>query len=145
MVARAHADAGNDDKVWRVLHWLTNLPTGKSGSWFEHLGPSITPPAPPVGIVGWIWYEIMALYVHHIVGLRPELDRLVVRPRLIKGLNDIRSTHIIRKKQVSVHIQRSAEKSVATVNGKGVAVKDGAISIPYPTKGTTTIEFTIAG
>jgi hypothetical protein len=145
MVARAHTEAGNDDKVWRVLNWLTNLPTGKSGSWFEHLGPSITPPAPPVGIVGWIWYEIMALYVHGIVGLRPELDKFVVRPRLIKGLDDIRSTHILRNKKVSIHIRRTTEKSVATVNGKEVAVKDGSISIPYPRKGTTTIEFTIAG
>jgi cellobiose phosphorylase len=109
------------------------------------LGPSITPPAPPVGIVGWIWYEIMALYVHGIVGLRPELDRFIVRPRLIKGLDDIRSTHILRKKKVSIHIRRTMEKSVATVNGKEVAIKDGAISIPYPRKGTTIIEFTLAG
>ncbi len=145
MVARAHAEAGNDDKVWRVLHWLTNLPTGKSGSWFEHLGPSITPPAPPVGIVGWIWYEIMALYVHQIVGLRPELNRLVIRPRLIQGLDDIRSTHIVRKTKVSVHILRSKEKTSARVNGKEVAVKDGAVSIPYPSKGTLTIDFNIAG
>jgi hypothetical protein len=145
MVARAHAEAGNDDKVWRVLDWLTNLPTGKSGSWFEHLGHSITPPAPPVGIVGWIWYEIMALYVHQIVGLRPELDRLVVRPRLIKGLDDIRSTHIVRKTKVSVHIQRSKGTTSARVNGKEVAVQEGAISIPYPSKGTLTIEINIAG
>jgi cellobiose phosphorylase len=86
----------------------------------------------------------MALYVHHIVGFRPELDRLVLRPRLIKGLDDIRSTHIVRKTKVSVHIQRSKGKSVATVNGKTIAIKDGSISIPYPTK-ETTIEFTIAG
>lgn len=145
MVARAHAEAGNDEKVWRVLHWLTNLPTGKSGSWFEHLGPSITPPAPPVGIVGWIWYEIMALYVHQIVGLRPELNRLVVRPRLISGLDHIRSTHIVRKTNVSVHIRRSKEKASAFVNGKSVAVENGAISIPYPLKGTLSIEFNFTG
>jgi cellobiose phosphorylase len=145
MVARAYAEAGNDDKVWRVLDWLTNLPTGKSGSWFEHLGHSITPPAPPVGIVGWIWYEIMALYVHQIVGLRPELDRLVVRPRPIRGLDNIRSTHIVRNTKVSIHIRRSKEKSSASVNGKEVTLKDGALSIPYPSKGTLTIDFNIAG
>ena len=145
MVARAHAEAGNDDKVWRVLDWLTNLPTGKSGSWFEHLGPSITPPAPPVGIVGWIWYEIMALYVHQIVGLRPELKRLVVRPHLIHGLNELRSTHIVRKTKVSIHIRRSMEKASVTVNGKNVAVKEGAISIPYPSGGALNIEFNIEG
>jgi hypothetical protein len=145
MVARAHAEAGNDDKVWRVLHWLTSLPTGKSGSWFEHLGYSITPPAPPLGIVGWIWYEIMALYVHQIVGLRPELDRLVIRPRLIQGLDEIRSTHIVRKTDVSVHIRRTKEDPNALVNGKHVTVKDGAISIPYPLKGKVTVEFNVAG
>ena len=145
MVARAHAEAGNDEKVWRVLDWLTNLPTGKSGSWFEHLGHSITPPAPPVGIVGWIWYEIMALYVQQIVGLRPELDRLVVRPRLIKGLDDLRSTHIVRKMDVSIHIRRLKEKSSASVNGKSVAVKDGAISIPYSSGGKLNIEFNFEG
>ena len=145
MVARAHAEAGNDDKVWRVLEWLTNLPCGKSGSWFERMGPSITPPAPPVGIVGWVWYEIMALYIHQIVGLRPELDRLVVRPRLIKGLDDISSTHIVRKTNVSIHIRRSTDKSIALVNGKEVDVRDGAIAIPYPSKGTLTIDFTIKG
>ena len=145
MVARAHAEAGNDDRVWRVLHWLTNLPTGKSGSWFEHLGPSITPPAPPVGIVGWIWYEIMALYIHQIVGLRPELDRLVVRPHLIRGLDNIRSTHTVRRAHVSVHIQRSKAGTSAIVNGKSVEVKDGAISISYPLKKTTMIEFNVAG
>lgn len=145
MVARAHAEAGNDDKVWRVLDWLTNLPTGKSGSWFEHLGPSITPPAPPVGIVGWIWYEIMALYVHQIVGLRPELDHLVVRPRLLRGLDDLRSTHVVRKTKVSIHIRRSKGKTSATVNGEEVAVKEGAISIPYPSIGKLNIEFSIEG
>jgi len=145
MVARAHAEAGNDDKVWRVLDWLTNLSCGKSGSWFERMGPSITPPAPPVGIVGWIWYEIMALYVHQIVGLRPELDRLVVRPRLIKGLDDIHSTHIVRNTKVSIHIRRSKEKSVATVNGKEVPIENGSIAIPYPRKGSLTIEFNVTG
>jgi hypothetical protein len=145
MVARAHAEAGNDERVWRVLHWLTNLPTGKSGSWFEHLGPSITPPAPPVGIVGWIWYEIMALYVHQIVGLRPELNRLVVRPRLIQGLDNLHSTHIVRNTKVSLHIWRSKERTFARVNGKEIALKDGAISIPYPLMGTLAIDFNIAG
>jgi hypothetical protein len=145
MVARANAEAGNDDKVWRVLDWLTNLPTGKSGSWFEHLGQSITPPAPPVGIVGWIWYEIMALYIHQIVGFRPELDRLTVRPLLIHGLDDIRSTHVVRNTKVSVHIWRSKEKTFARVNGKEVAVKGGSISVPYPAKGTLTIDFNIEG
>jgi hypothetical protein len=143
MVARAHSEAGNDEKVWRVLQWLTDLPTGKSGSWFEHLGHSITPPAPPVGIVGWIWYEIMALYVQQIVGVRPELDRLVIRPHLLQGLNEIHSTHIVRKLKVSVHVQRSNRKTSARVNGRELAVKDGAIAIPYPSQGALTIEFNI--
>jgi hypothetical protein len=46
---------------------------------------------------------------------------------------------------VSIHIRRSKEKASATVNGKEVAVKDGAISIPYPSGGALTIEFNIEG
>jgi hypothetical protein len=145
MVARGHAEAGNDDKVWRVLNWISNLPGGKSGSWFERYGPSITPPAPPVGIVGWIWYEIMALYVHQIIGLRPELDRLLVRPRLITGLDKIRSTHTVRGTKVTIHIRRSKDKSTATVNGKETAIQNGSLIIPYPKRGTLTIDFSIAG
>ncbi len=145
MVARAHAEAGNDDKVWRVLDWLTNLPTGKSGSWFEHLGSSITPPAPPVGIVGWVWYEIMALYTQQIAGFRPELNNLVVNPHLLTGIDDLRATFIVRKIPVTLHVVRTKGDSSARVNGKNIVVKDGAIKIPYPSQGTLTIEFNIAG
>jgi GH15 family glucan-1,4-alpha-glucosidase len=145
MVARAHAEAGNDDKVWRVLDWLTNLPTGKSGSWFEHLGSSITPPAPPVGIVGWVWYEIMALYTQQIAGFRPELDGLVVKPHLLRGLDDIHATFIVRKIPVTLHVHRLQGESTASVNGKTVAVKDGAMKIPYPAKGRLTIDFIVPG
>jgi len=96
MVARAQLEAGWDEKVWRVLNWLSAVPGGKSGSWFERLGQSITPPMPPVGVVGWIWYEIIALFVQHVVGVRPGIDRLVVRPRLLNGLHSLSSSHIIR-------------------------------------------------
>ena len=145
MVARAHAEAGNDDKVWRVLNWISGLPGGQSGSWFERYGPSITPPAPPVGIVGWIWYEIMALYVHQIIGLRPEIQRLVIRPRLIKGIDEIQARHIVRGTTVNISIRRSKEASSALVSGKQTALQDGALAMPYPKKKSLDIELSIAG
>ena len=145
MVARAHAEAGNDDKVWRVLDWISRLPGGESGSWFERYGPSITPPAPPVGIVGWIWYEIMALYVHQIIGLRPEVQRLVIRPRLIKGLDEIRSSHIVRGTKLSLAIRRTADKTVAFVDGKETEVRNGSLIVPYPRKREMKIDFRLAG
>jgi cellobiose phosphorylase len=145
MVARAHAEAGNDNKVWRVIDWISSLPGGASGSWFERYGPSITPPAPPVGIVGWIWYEIMALYVHQIIGLRPGIQKLVIRPRLISGLDEIRSTHIVRGRRLNILIRRSKEKSIATVDGREAALQNGALVMPYSRKKTLDVELVVSG
>jgi hypothetical protein len=144
MVARAHLEAGHDEKVWRVLEWLSSVPGGKSGSWFERLGQSITPPMPPVGVVGWIWYEIIALCVQHIAGIRPQIDRLVVRPRLLHGLDSLSTTHIIRGTNVHVSIRKGGRESSAVVDGKSVAFDKGMISLPYTKKKSMNIEITLA-
>jgi hypothetical protein len=137
LVARASAAAGEDDRVWRVLEWLHAV-AGESGSWFERYGQSITPPMPPVGIVGWTWYEIINLCSHHIAGFRPEIDRLVIRPKPITGIATIRSTVTIRGAEVELIVKTGTSTPGATVNGKAVLTKAGSIELPYPKKGSTT-------
>ena len=144
LVARAYAEAGDDDKVWRVLEWLHSI-GGQGGSWFERYGQSITPPMPPVNEVNWTWYEILALFTLNVMGLRPELDHFIVRPRLLRGLDEIRSRYVLRGTYLDLTIRRSKEKSIATVNGKDALVENNSISIPYPKKGTLTIDFSLAG
>ncbi len=136
LIARAYAEAGDDEKVWRVLNWLNDIHGGLSGSWFERYAQSITPPMPPVGVVGWIWYEIAALFLQHVVGFRPELDRLVIRPRLLKGLNMVSLSCLLRGSPATLEVRRVEGKARASVNGKGATVIDGALVLPY-TKGKT--------
>jgi hypothetical protein len=144
LIARAYAEAGNDEKVWRVLDWLRSVGGGKSGGWFERYGQSITPPMPPVGVVNWTWYEILSLFTLDVVGFRPQLDHLEITPRLLSGLDEIRSRFRIRGTRIDLTVKRSKDVSVARVNGQAKTIKDGSLSIPYPTK-ETTIEFTISG
>jgi hypothetical protein len=145
LIARAYAAAGDDEKVWRVLRWLRSIHGGNSGAWFERYGQSITPPMPPVNIIPWVWYEIVALCIHHIAGFRPGLDGIVIRPYLLKGLDEIHTTQIVRGLKVDLTIRRTKDKSFATVNGKEATVKDGVLSIPYTSKGTLKINFSMTG
>ena len=145
LIARAYAEAGNDEKVWRVLEWLRSIGGGKSGGWFERIGQSITPPMPPVAVVNWTWYEILALFILDVIGFRPQLDHLEIKPRLLSGLDEIHSQFKIRGARIDLTLRRSKDTNSARVNGKEVTIKDGSLSIPYPARGTTIIDFTIAG
>jgi len=136
-MARAYVEAGNDEKVWRALRWLGDIHGGKAGAWFERYGPSITPPAPPVCIIGWPWAEMSMLFVHHIAGIRPGIDRLVIRPRLIKGISTLRTTQTVRAADIELTVRTGAGKQRAAVNGKKVEMKDGKMEIPYPKPGVT--------
>jgi GH15 family glucan-1,4-alpha-glucosidase len=137
-MARAYAETGNDEKVWRALRWLHDIHGGKAGAWFERYGPSITPPAPPVCIVGWTWAEFSLLFVHHFAGFRPETDRLVIRPRPLKGIATLRTTQTVRGATIDLTVRTGQPSPGATVNGKIVAMNEGRIEIPYPRKGSHT-------
>ena len=143
LVARASAAAGEYDRMWRVLEWLDRI-AGRSGSWFERCAQSITPPMPPVGVVGWTWYEIINLCSHHIAGFRPEIEALVVKPRLPDRIDTLASTHAVRGALVSLSARRGERNGTARVNGREVALENGALRIPYPRRGSTlTLEFTL--
>jgi hypothetical protein len=134
IVAQAYLQAGDDEKVWRILNWLNGIHGGRSGGWFERYAQSITPPAPPVGVVPWVWYEIISLAIHHIAGFRPGLEGISLRPRLLSGVNQITLSQTVRGATYEVEIRRGGPK--ATVNGKPVAVEQGAIRIPYARRGS---------
>jgi hypothetical protein len=133
LVARASAAAGEYDRVWRVLEWLDRI-GGLSGAWFERCGQSITPPMPPVGVVGWTWYEIINLCSHHIAGMRPDIDVLVVKPRLPDRIDAVTSTHTVRGSSLRLTVRRGTP--FARLNGKNVDVTEGAVRIPWPKKGS---------
>jgi hypothetical protein len=143
-LARAYSEMGDHEKVWRALRWLASVHGGKAGAWFERYGPSITPPAPPVCIVGWTWAEFALLFVRHFAGIRPEIDRLAIQPKPLKGIDRLRSTQKVRGADVELIVLSGTGKKGATVNGKEVRMIEGRIEIPYPKKGTSiTVEIAL--
>ena len=88
-VARALVEARDSAGARRVLRWLAATDGSASGAWFEFNGPRIAPPFPQVGVIPWTWAELVLLFVHHILGVRPEPGGLRVRPRLLAGMRGV--------------------------------------------------------
>ena len=44
IVAQAYLEAGDDEKVWRILNWLNAVHGGRSGGWFERYARASRPP-----------------------------------------------------------------------------------------------------
>ncbi len=130
-MARAYAETGNWPKFWQGVNWLRRIHGGLSGGWFERYGPSITPPAPPVCVIGWAWAEITSLVVHHLAGVRPGLDGLTVRPRLPEGVDALTGSFRIRETDWTVSVRRTRGAPSARVNGRSVQAANGAILVPY--------------
>jgi hypothetical protein len=140
-VARAYAEAGDDEKVWRILRWLAATYGGRSGAWFENDGPRFAPPYPQVGMTPWTWAEMITLFVHHLLGVRPDRDGVTIRPRLLEGLGGMEATLIVRGHRVEIRC-RAAEpggkregRLTGTEGGEPIIVPwtgDG-IRIPLPT------------
>ncbi len=136
-VARAWHEAGNYAMVWRVLNWMLEVQGGRGGAWFEVYGPR--PLAGfPVGIVPWTWGEILLYFVHHFLGVRPEPEALVIRPRLLSGIENVEASVLVRGQPVHLRIARGATR--ATVNGIRMDLKEGAIRIDPPRRATQ-VEF----
>jgi hypothetical protein len=130
-VARAYMEMNDQEKVWRVLNWLYNINGGKSGAWFEYYPvEQLTPPLPPIGIVGWTWAELVALVIYHIVGIKPEIENLKIKPSLLKNLNFINANFKIRQMEIDLSIERGKE-IFAIVGDKKVEMKNQTLTVPY--------------
>ena len=109
-VARAYLETGDFAKVWRILHWMSTIPGAESGSWFEFYGPRIAPPFPQVGITPWTWAEMIVLLIHHVLGIRPEVDYLRIRPRFLPGLKRISGRLPVRNRDLVFDLRVDPER-----------------------------------
>ena len=135
LIVRAYFESGNDEKVWRGLDWLLNAPGGKAGAWFECYADRPVPPLPPLGIVPWTWAEISMFVVHHLIGVRPNANELVIHPRLLKGLSVVKASIMLRGHTLELTVQKSEKEPSALVNGKNVPLVNGQLKLPLPTQG----------
>jgi hypothetical protein len=113
-VARAAIEAGDSARAWRVLRWLGATAGAPAGSWFEFNGPRIAPPFPQVGVIPWTWAELVILFVHHVLGVRPRPEGVVVRPRLLSGMGRVEARLPILEGWLDVNL-RTDEKGPADV------------------------------
>ncbi|HLF20156.1 MAG TPA: hypothetical protein VI704_05165, partial [Bacteroidota bacterium] len=136
-IARAYLEAGNHEKVWRALQWLLEVQGGKAGAWLECFGDRPTPPLPPVGIVVWTWAELLAFFIHHMLGVRPSPQQMVLRPRLISGLDRVKAKVVVHGHSVALDLQRDPKEQWARVDGKRISLKNQALELPLPQKDIT--------
>jgi hypothetical protein len=119
-VARALVEARDSARAWRVLRWLATTDGSASGAWFEFNGPRIAPPFPQVGIIPWTWAELVLLFVHHVLGVRPEAGGIRVRPRLLAGMRGVDARIPVR--DGSLHLELRADPA---------APPDASFLVPY--------------
>jgi cellobiose phosphorylase len=82
-----------------------------AGTWFEFYGRRPSPPFPQVGIPPWTWSEMLQFIVHHMLGIRPGIESLVIQPRLLPGIREIQASFPLRKKRLTLNIVHSGEKT----------------------------------
>ena len=133
-IAQAYFEAGDDQKVWRVLNWLNSLPGSQAGAWFEFYGRRQTPPCPPIGIIPWTWAEVLKFFIHHLLGIRPQWDTLSIRPRLLAEIEKIETIVRIRNIKLYLTIQKTAKtgRKGYSINNQFTARDGEEIRIKYP-------------
>lgn len=136
-VARAYAEAGDDRRVWRVLEWLLSVPGAASGAWFEFYGDRPSPPLPSVGIIPWTWAEIVFLLVHHVAGVRPAPNHLLIRPHLLAGVSQMHLRLPVNGVNLDLTLERTVGESFAEVNGRRVPLPPEGVRLPRPKEDVT--------
>jgi len=136
LIAQAALAAGDHEKVWRTLRWLGEVSGGRSGAWFEFYGDRPVPPLPRIGILPWTLGEMQIFFVTHLLGVRPAPGEIVVRPRLLAGLKKMEARLPLNGHILNLTVQAAGEWS-ARLDGKPVAMADGALRMPRPARDTT--------
>jgi hypothetical protein len=138
-IARAALEAGDGRKARLVLDWLSRTDGARAGTWFEFYGPRPVPPYPQVGITPWTWAEIVFLFVHHVLGLRPGRDRILLRPRFLPGQRRLEASVRVRGAIIKFSLKkaRAGERPAFRVGGAPASVKDGTIAVRFPGRGRT--------
>ncbi|MGZ5554566.1 MAG: hypothetical protein ACXW3H_02280 [Candidatus Aminicenantales bacterium] len=123
-VARAALEAGRPRTTRRVLDWLGRVPGPRPASWFEFYGPRPVPPYPQVGIIPWTWAELIFLFVHHMLGIRPGEEFLGLQPKLIPGVERMEGDLPLRGGRLEFDVRRARR-------GEEPGFKIGGRRVPY--------------
>jgi hypothetical protein len=143
-VSRAYSEMHKGDRVWKVLRWLDTMPGAVSGTWFEFYGERLAPPFPQVGVPPWTWAEMIILLVHHILGIRPGYDHLLIYPKLLPGIKRVKASFPLRKTRLFLELNRSTRQENLYIKSNGPILRssEAGAEIAYSGK-TINVSMTI--
>jgi len=136
---RAQHESGQLDRSRRTLEWLNTACGGRTGAWFEEI-PLVRSQAPTAGLLPWTSGEICLFTVRHLLGVRFEGSRLLLKPMLYPHSPPIVADLRFRHQRLHLEIPGAGPIRSATVNSQRVPPrKDGAIELPEDFAGGTVI------
>jgi hypothetical protein len=140
-ILRALHESGLFDRSRRVLEWLNTVQGGRTGFWFEEI-PLLRSNTKPCGIIPWTSAEIGLFVVRHLLGVRFEGARVVVRPALYPDSPPISADLRFRNGRLRLEIEGWGEIKEANSDGKTLKRRqDGSIVLPGDfTSGTVRIK-----
>jgi hypothetical protein len=129
-ILRALHEAGRFDKSRRALEWLNSVQGGRTGFWFEEV-PTVWSNTKYCGIIPWTSGELALFAVRHVLGVRFEGVRVVVKPALYPHSAAVSADLRFRQGRMKLRIEGSGKIKSADVAGKALAVRpDGSIMLP---------------
>ena len=139
-ILRALHDAGLYSRSRRVLEWLNTVQGGRTGFWFEEI-PLLRSNTKACGIIPWTSGEIALFVVRHLLGVRFEGTRVVLRPALYPDSPPISADLRFRSGRLRLEIDSGGAIKKAYVNRTRIRRRsDGSIILPGDfTSGTVKI------
>jgi hypothetical protein len=129
-ILRALHDAGEFPRSRRALEWLNSVQGGRTGCWFEEI-PTLRSNTKYCGIIPWTSGEIALFTVRHVLGVRFEGMRVVIRPALYPQSLPINADLRFRQGRLKLKIEGSGKIRHADVDGAKLAPRaDGSILLP---------------
>jgi len=139
-ILRALHDAALYERSRRVLEWLNSVQGGRTGFWFEEI-PTLQSNTKYCGLIPWTSGEIALFTVRHVLGVRFEGARVVIKPALYPGNGSASADLRFRQGRLRLRIEGSGKIKHADLDGKRLANRpDGSIMLPGDfTSGTVRI------
>jgi len=139
-ILRALHDAALYERSRRVLEWLNSVQGGRTGFWFEEI-PVLRSNTKFCGIIPWTSGEIALFAVRHVLGIRFEGARVVIKPALYRESPPVSADLRFRKGRLRLRIEGSGKTKRADLDGEKLPPRtDGSIILPQDfTSGTVRI------
>ena len=133
-VARASIEAGDMAGAARVLDWLGRVPGGRAAAWPEFYGPRPVPPYPQIGIIPWTWAEMIFVFVHHLLGVRPAGTAVRVRPRLLPGNGRMDADIPVRGARLELSVRRARPRETPhfSIDGRRLPYHLFGVAVELP-------------